>query len=353
MKEIFFYIIAVLLLGQLACQKQSVSEQQAFSSVYWADSIPYPERNPISQEGVELGRMLFYDPALSAKDNLSCASCHMQHIAFTDGLALSNRGNSGKALKRHSPALINLAWHEGLFWDGGAKNLESLTFAPLTHPDEMAIDLPELVKKLEDRYDYRARFKQVFKVDTIHAAFIARALAQFQRTLISDNAKYDQVLKSDGQLQFTELELRGEVLFEEKCSNCHSGLFFTDFDYHNNGLDSTFPEGPEEVAQGRARITLNAEDLGRFKTPTLRNVALTAPYMHDGRFSDLEAVLEHYNSGVQRSPSLDKLLIDEHGNVGIPLNKDDKQALIAFLNTLTDSSFLTNPMWSNPFNQDL
>lgn len=333
-------------------QKKEAGSSNIKQGTYWADTIPYPERNPLTTEGVELGRMLFYDPILSAKGNISCATCHQQTLAFSDGIALSNRGNTGKLLERHAQSLINLAWHNGFFWDGGAKNLESLVFAPLTHPDEMAADVPKLIEKLNTRFDYRARFNKVFKQDTIHAAFIARALAQFQRTIISDNARYDQIMqanKTNDDFYFSTFEYKGKVLFEEKCSSCHAGLFFTDFEYHNNGLDSIFPTGPEAVGKGRARVTLKAEDMGRFKTPTLRNIALTAPYMHDGRFENLREVLKHYSEGIKYSETLDSLLINEEGEMGIPLEESEQQAIIAFLQTLTDSSMLTNPAWSNPF----
>ncbi|MEM1135715.1 MAG: cytochrome c peroxidase [Bacteroidota bacterium] len=314
-----------------------------------ADTVPFPKRNPFSEEGVLLGRMLFYDPVLSANNQISCATCHQQSLAFTDGLALSDKGATSKPLFRHVPALINLAWNDGLFWDGGAKNIESLAFAPLTHPDEMAQDIIELIKELETRLDYKTRFKKVFGKDTIHSAFIVRALAQFQRTLISDNAKYDQFMRKENGVVFSELELKGMQLFEQKCSACHSGQFFTDFSYHNNGLDATFPTEPEHMGQGRARVTLAPDDLGRFKTPTLRNVMLTTPYMHDGRFKTIEEVLAHYDENTVYSETLDTLLINEEQRLGIPLSETEKRAIEAFLYTLTDYEFISDTTLSNPF----
>lgn len=350
--ELVSFTFLILVFLSNCKQKKETDSLYIKQGTYWVDTIPYPERNPITVEGVALGRMLFYDPILSAKGNISCATCHQQSLSFSDGIALSNRGNTGKPLERHAQSLINLAWHNGFFWDGGAKNLESLVFAPLTHPDEMAADIPALIEKLNTRFDYKARFNKVFKQDTIHAAFIARALAQFKRTLISDNSRYDQIMQADktnDNLYFSALEFKGKLLFEEKCSSCHAGLFFTDFQYHNNGLDSIFPTDPEAVGKGRARITLKEEDMGKFKTPTLRNIALTAPYMHDGRFGNLYEVMKHYSKGIKYAETLDSLLINEEGQLGIHLEESEQQALIAFLQTLTDSSFITNESLSNPF----
>ncbi|MDW7690987.1 cytochrome c peroxidase [Flammeovirgaceae bacterium SG7u.111] len=306
---------------------------------YFADSIPYPARNPFSPEGITLGKQLFFDPALSANGRISCATCHQPQRAFSDGLPLSNLGSSQETLARHTPALINLAWNKGLFWDGGVKNLESVLFAPLSHPDEMALPLKELVTKLKNDPTYPEQFREVFG-NSIQVAYVARALAQYQRSLISANAKYDQVVLGKEGVEFLALEKKGLALFEEKCISCHPAPFFTDHGFHNIGLDSLYPTERENPLQGRYRITLDSADLGKFKTPTLRNITLTAPYMHDGRFATLEEVLDHYSEEMKQSKTLDSTFLDKNGKIGIGLDEKEKEALLSFLHTLTDSGFV-------------
>lgn len=304
--------------------------------------------NPLTVEGIELGRKLFYDVRLSGSNRISCASCHRQDIAFTDGIALSNIGESGIRLARHAPALFNLAWSKsGLFWDGGSKNLESQAFGPLTSADEMHQDLLVLEDELKQVPDYVTRFKQVFNED-IRSANVVKALAQFQRTLVSATSRYDKYKRGDAGANFTAIELRGMNLVDSKCKACHSGELFTDDGYHNNGIDATFSDDHEGIFQGRFRVSFNPKDMGKFKTPSLRNVLLTAPYMHDGRFKTIDEVLDHYQSGVKISLTTDQLLYQDQGNAGIPLSQDERQAIIAFLGTLTDHEFITNKKISNP-----
>ena len=310
-----------------------------------SDTLPVPDRNPLTQAGVELGKMLFFDPALSGNNQISCATCHQPSRAFTDGLSLSDQGVSEKKLNRNVPSLVNLAWQKGSFWDGGAADLESLVFGPLTHPDEMGQDLHALVQELNEKERYRIQFKKAFGEDTIYSALIAQALAQFQRTLISADSRYDQFIRNESGTNFSAIELRGMDMFEQKCGSCHSfgkgsNDFFTDHQYHNNGLDSTYSSEFEGIFQGRFRITRDSADMGKFKTPSLRNIALSAPYMHDGRFITLEEVLDHYDSGLVVSSTLDPFFQREEGRVGISLSEEEKEAIIAFLHTLTDTAFV-------------
>lgn len=325
-----------LLVGAVffSCEKPTVppAEPAARLAPYFADSIPYPERNVLSDEGIALGKALFFDPRLSSNEAVSCAMCHQPPLAFSDGEALTNTGVSGKPLLRHSPVLFNLAWHEGFFWDGGAKDLESQAFGPLQHPDEMGVDLKELVQKLRKHPDYPAQFKAVFGVDSLQSAHIARALAQYQRTLISDESLYDKFVQKEAKL--SKLALRGKALFEKHCARCHTPPFFTDFAYHNNGLDTAFSEAHEQMAWGRGRITQDSADIGKYKTATLRNVEVSAPYMHDGRFATLEEVLRHYSEGIKTSHSVDSLLVG-----GLQLTAKEQADLIQFLHSLTDSAF--------------
>ena len=298
--------------------------------------FPQPDRNMLSEEGVVLGKKLFFDPKLSANGQVSCATCHSPELAFTDGVSLADHGVSGKTLHRTAPAIFNLAWQsEGLFWDGGAHDLESLNFGPLTHPDEMGADLDEVVNYLESDADYRQQFNLVFGEAPIQSAQVSRAISQYVRTLISQDSRYDHWKRNEAEL--TELELTGYQLYQKNCSSCHQEGLFTDRSFHNNGLDKEYPNPPEleGLYQGRYRITSKTEDLGAYKTPTLRNSAVTSPYMHDGRFQTLDEVLDHYQNGIQVNETLAPALSE-----GIRFSATERVAIIAFLNTLTDSLFI-------------
>lgn len=310
-----------------------------------AASIPTPERNPLTVAGIELGRRLFFDPTLSANNQVSCATCHHPDKAFTDGEALGRAGQSGEPLRRNAPTLVNLAWHPGYFWDGGGYDLESQAFAPIKHPDEMGQNLDELLVELAARPPYLELFARAFP-DGLTLPNVVRAIAQFERSLISANSRYDQHVRGEG-VALTDAELDGLAVFRRHCGSCHRPDFFTDHDFHNNGLDEAYPEDHERLAWGRGRITGAEADIGRYKTPTLRNVMLTAPYMHDGRFARIEDVLAHYRSGVKRSPTLAPVLA-RGGRLGIPLTAADERALIAFLHTLTDLTFTTAPSHQAP-----
>lgn len=299
-----------------------------------ADEVPQPDHNPMTEAGVTLGRELFFDPLLSGNDDISCATCHRPDLAFSDGLPRSV-GAAGTPLSRHTPVLVNLAWSSGYFWDGGAKNLESQAFAPLTNIGEMNQDLDTLVVELQRDPNYPEMFSRAFD-DGITLANMARALAQFERTLISGSSRYDRFVRGEPGGELDERELEGLAAFERHCASCHVPDFFTDHAFHNNGLDDEFPEHDERIAWGRARITHDPADIGAFKTPTLRNVTLTAPYMHDGRFASLEEVLDHYRSGVRASPTLARELIAADGMPGIRMSDAEARAILSFLGTLAD-----------------
>ncbi|WP_026954847.1 cytochrome-c peroxidase [Algoriphagus vanfongensis] len=307
-------------------------------------SFPQPERNPMSQEGVLLGKKLFFDPNLSGNGKVSCATCHQPQLAFTDGVALGDHGVTGAKLDRHAPPLFNLAWNtNGLFWDGGAHDLESLNFGPLTHPDEMGADLNALLTYLNQEDEYLDLFEKAFPKSPIQSASISQAIAQYTRTLISQTSRYD--LWKNGKTELSSLEIKGYKIYQAACASCHEEGLFTDQEYHNNGLDESYPDpiDKEGIFLGRFRITQDSLDLGAYKTPSLRNVTLTAPYMHDGRFATLEEVLDHYSSGIQQNSSLAPQL-----KGGIPLNAEEKQALITFLQTLQDDQFIQHHQQDNP-----
>ncbi|WPV63781.1 cytochrome-c peroxidase [Chitinophaga sp. LS1] len=330
-------LICIFTLAIIACSKTQNTPAAVISIPGYFPALPATPDNPLTKEGIELGRLLFYDTRLSGNNKLSCASCHQQNLAFTDGVALSDIGVSGKQLHRSAPALINLAWAtNGLFWEGGSTNLESQALGPLTSEDEMHQNLYELISELNEVPEYVRRFKSAFNSE-ITTANILKALSQFERTLISANSAYDQQ-------QLNIQEQKGLTLFNNHCRSCHSGVLFTDNSFHNNGIDSDFSsDALEGIYQGRFRITYDSADLGKFKTPTLRNIALTAPYMHDGRFADLFAVLQHYSNGIKHSPTTDTILLNKE-----PLSSDDQTAIIAFLHTLTDTAFIHNTALKQP-----
>ncbi|WKL47867.1 cytochrome c peroxidase [Flavobacterium pectinovorum] len=302
--------------------------------------------NPLTSDGVLLGKKLFFDKRLSGNNQVSCGTCHQQSLAFSDGFALTRQGISGNALERNSPALMNLAWaNNGLFWDGGSTNLESQAFAPLAHVDEMHQNLDELLEELKADADYPKMFQKAFG-KAINQADIVKAVAQFERTLISSNSKYDKYVRGESGGILNKEELAGLTLAEQFCFSCHAGPLMTDNLYHNNGIDNDFSDDSElMMRRGRARITGSSEDLGKFRTPTLRNIEKTGPYMHDGRFGTLEKVLEHYSNGVLSSPTLDPLL-RKNGDLGIPLSETEKKQLIAFLKTLTDYEYINDKRFS-------
>lgn len=309
---------------------------------------PYPnleqESITLTEEGITLGRHLFYDPVLSKDSTISCATCHHQNKAFTDGTKDSPHGISGFPQHRNTPPLFNLAWHNGFFRDGGAKNLASQANGPITHPDELAADWPTILKRLNNSNKYR---KLLRKEEPYKAGMVLQALAQFQFTLISGNSIYDRYVDGDAS-QLNEKELKGLQLVDEHCSSCHQLHQFSDFGYHNNGLDTSFDHSPEDPRLGRYRITHKNKDKGKYKTPSLRNLQLTAPYMHDGRFGTLEEVLEHYSSGVKDSPYTSPHVFRDD-KPGFDFSIDEKDAIIAFLSTLTDSTFITDTRFSSPW----
>ncbi|ANQ47845.1 cytochrome-c peroxidase [Flammeovirga sp. MY04] len=311
----------------------SSQEEDAQASIISYENIPAPKRNLMTDERVALGKMLFHDKNLSGNGKVACVDCHEQKYAFGENMALSTNGITQEPLHRNTPPLINIAWAEGWFWEGGAKNIESLMFGPLTHPNEMGANLKEVVKDINDHPEYPVLFQKAYQIKTIKSAHIARALAAFCRSLISNQSKYDQYL--NGEIDFSYDELQGMKIVETRCGSCHPAPFFTDFNYHNIGLDSVFSDTLENLFQGRARITLKEEDMGKYKTPTLRNIFASAPYTHDGRFKTIDEVFDHYESGILPHKSLAPQMRN-----GIDLNEEEREQVKIFLTTLMDSTYL-------------
>ncbi|MDW3211548.1 MAG: cytochrome c peroxidase [Reichenbachiella sp.] len=284
----------------------------------------------MTQAGVALGKDLFFDPRLSANEQISCASCHQPDYAFGDRTKFSV-GHSGITLKRNTPPLFNLTWSESFFWDGGVKNLESLSFAALMNPDEMGVDLTDLCQKLNTDKHYKEAFKTAFGIDSVTSAYISRALAQYMRTLVSANSKYDSVQL--GLTQYNNEEQEGERVFLKNCASCHTPPLFTDFGFHHNGIDQVYSLDNLSLTTGRFRITRDSLDLGKYKTSSLRNLKYTAPYMHDGRFANLDEVLVHYQNQNTLNQNQDSLVSL------IKFSDKEKEELKSFLMTLENPSF--------------
>ncbi len=306
--------------------------------------IKIPATNPMTLEGIALGRKLFYDPILSLDNTQACASCHKQNFSFTDSNTTYSKGITGAIGVRNAMPIMNLAWEKKFFWDGGAATLEDQVIGPIQNPIEMHETLTNVISKLRNHAEYPKLFKRAFGTDSITTMLLMKAVAQFERTIISANSKYDKYVR--GELDLSADELAGKELFIDQakgdCNHCHIlGSTFTDFDFKNNGLDSVFKD------MGRYNITLNDADKGKFKTPTLRNIELTAPYMHDGRFTTLEQVIDHYNSNFIVTPTTDVniALLDKLRGRITPI---EKTQLIAFLKTLTDYDFITNLNFKKP-----
>jgi cytochrome c peroxidase len=289
--------------------------------------------NPVTPAGFALGRRLFYDPILSRDGSVACGSCHQQFAAFANLGHRVSHGIGGALGRRNAPGLFNLAWQPELMWDGSAHHLETQPIAPISNPLEMDAGVALAVDKLRRDPRYPALFASAFGSPGVDSQRLLRALAQFTGTLVSADSRYDRQMR--GELAFTAQEQAGLALFRQRCAACHREPLFSDFSYRNNGLDAA----PADA--GRAVISGRAEDRGRFRVPSLRNVALTAPYMHDGRYDSLEQVLEHYSSGIQASPALDPLLAGT-----APLSGPQRAALLAFLDTLTDEHFVHDPRFA-------
>jgi len=314
-----------------------------------------PADNPLTVEGVRLGRMLFYEKKLSKDGSMSCASCHRQENAFTDTNRFSV-GIHGLPGSRQSMAVFNMAWNrDGFFWDGRAQRLRDQSLMPIGDSLELDEELDSVVAKLQSEDIYRNQFMKAFGSTQVTSERMALAMEQFMNSIVSVNSKYDQYLNGTATLDTNEE--RGRVLFFAEfnpgfpslsgadCQHCHSGLNFENGRYLNNGLDTDLQMQDE----GRKKVTGQSRDLGLFKITSLRNIELTPPYMHDGRFTTLEQVVDHYNSGLKSSSTLDPTLVYPLNNGGLRLSDEDKRDLVAFLKTLTDQDLTTNPEYSDPF----
>jgi cytochrome c peroxidase len=372
MKRGFLFSIIILsfIFLSVSCEKdkplsnvKDVFQDSAITSIGPSHfpSVSMPENNPMSKIGVELGRMLFYDPILSSDSTISCASCHNPAYSFSDNRDYSI-GVNGAVGKIQAMAIVNLAWQKKFFWNGRANSLEDQAVRPILDPIEMHETPAGVINKLKNHPLYPKYFRTVFGTDDINLDHVGKALAQFERTLISENSKLDELKKSGLEpIQFftDALQFEGFNIFTTErgeCFHCHGGVAtlltngqqITDM-FRNNALMTD----AEQKGKGLYEVTGLTTDEGKFKVPTLRNIEFSAPYMHDARFKTLEEVVEFYSSGLKENENMDPIFfkniqrIEQFGGLG--LSNREKQALIAFLKLLSDTSFVNNPKYKSPF----
>jgi cytochrome c peroxidase len=356
MKYLFFIFLGLLVF--VSCKKDNVGYEPTPYDLEIPSHFPtmiIPEDNPMTVEGVALGRELFYEELLSGDNTQSCGDCHAPSSAFSDPNQFST-GIDGVQGTRNSMALINLGWNTSFFWDGRSKTLEEQILEPVINPVEMHETWPNAVAELNQSQEYRNMFYRAFGESEIDSVMVSKAIAQFIRTMISGKSKYDVMYKSENNLTLTSdeqsiyqtvtpEEWAGYDLFKSlngaDCFHCHNGPLMQVQKFSNNGLDAVFTD------LGRGAITGNPADNGKFKVPTLRNIAYSAPYMHDGRFSTLDEVINHYSHGINMSATIDPN-IEFASQGGVQLDAFEKDLLKKFLLTLTDDSFINNPDFQDP-----
>jgi cytochrome c peroxidase len=293
--------------------------------------------NPLTEEGFQLGRKLFYDGRLSKDGNFACASCHQQFAAFATYDHDFSHGFHDQFTTRNAPPLFNLAWSKLYHWDGGVNHIEVQALSPMTAPNEMAENIDSVLQKLRKDTSYQRMFKAAFGSNLINSQRMLKALAQFTGSLISSDSKYDRVQR--GEDKFNPTEERGYELFKARCNTCHKEPLFTDYTFRNNGL----PLNDFLKDYGRMRITGNPADSLKFMVPSLRNVSVTFPYMHDGSLYSLYKVIDHYSKGIQQSATLDSSL-----RKGTPFTEQEKTDIVFFLHSLNDTTFEKNKRFSQP-----
>lgn len=338
-------IFIISLLSVVSCSDEVIEPLEKDEAYNFSFPSYFPEMtfdtsgNPVTKNGVELGRKLFYEGRLSRNNTISCGFCHIQENAFTHHGHTVSHGVDDRIGIRNAPPIQNMAFLKRYMWDGVIHNLNEQPIIPITNEDEMDSSMPEVVSKLSSDAKYKKLFKAAYGDENITGERVLKALSQFMVTMISTDSKYDRV--KQGKESFSADESQGMSLFQQKCASCHSGELFTDESFRNTGMyyNTQFKDA------GRYRVTLEQNDWMKFRVPSLRNVEYTAPYMHDGRFYTLDAVLNFYSDNVGDNANLDPQL-KQNGHLGIAMNSQEKQLIIAFLKTLSDKNFITNPKFA-------
>jgi cytochrome c peroxidase len=339
--------ISFSFLAVLAACHSDEEEPALFRGFVQPDGFPETtydfSRNEVTQEGFELGKKLFFEPRLSRNNTIACGSCHIQTAAFTHHGHDVSHGIDDQLGIRNPMPIMNMAWSKEFFWDGGVFDLDFAAINAITSPVEMDENVPNVLRKLREHPEYPALFKKAFGTEEITDARFFKALSQYMLMAVSDNAEYDKIRRNEVGHSFTEAELAGYQFFQKNCASCHEEPLLTDKTFRNNGL------APNHVDDlGRFDVTLNEADRYKFKVPSLRNWQYTGPYMHDGRFLTLNRVIEHYRNGMVDSETLDPAFRNEDGTIGIKMTEEEKENLIAFLNTLNDRDFVSNPLLAEP-----
>ena len=341
-------LLAVIMIGSITGCEQGPTKQLASDTLVLKASpdgggvVPHPAGLPFTKAEIELGQMLFHSTALSSNGKVSCGTCHNPSLSFTDGKGQNNLGVTSVMLDRSAPALVNLAWADSMFWDGRAFSLEQQALGPLNHPNEMGMDTTQLpakvVEALPKAKDYMIR---IYGDPMINNKRIVRAIAMYERSLVSRNSLYDKFRRRDpGHRMMPDAMANGFLVFNVNCSNCHAGDNFTDNLYHNIGLEPWPDLTSNKPGLARYRVTKRQGDVGAYKTPGLRNIALTAPYMHDGRFKTLAEVVAFYSDQVIEVPNLDPNMRDNERKAGLHISTQDQADLVVFLQSLTDTAFV-------------
>jgi cytochrome c peroxidase len=349
----YIKILHIIVFGSFLMSCSGTSEEpnplkeESDGLFYQPENFPLPsydfENNPVTKQGFELGRKLFYDGKLSRDGTISCAECHGQSYAFTHHGHTLSHGIDNRVGTRNAPPIQNSAFMKSFFWDGGVFDLDFFSVAPITNPLEMDEEVGNILQKLKNTEGYPELFEKAYGSKEITTERFLKALSQFMNSLVSANSKYDKYVRKEKGGGFTEQELAGLSTFKTKCASCHATDLFSDGSFRNNGLE-IYERDPD---LGRFLITEHETDKYKFKVPSLRNIEYTAPYMHDGRFINLSMVMEHYASGVEDSKTLDPEL-KRDTKLGIALTEEEKTNIKAFLKTLSDPTFISQPAYAAP-----
>lgn len=345
LKEILMFSLAAIIFV-VSCKKDvaipDINGLNSDVSFIIPQGWPAPyynfKNNQLTNSGFALGRKLFYDTRLSKDNSTSCGTCHQSFAAFAQADHSVSHGVNEQLGTRNSPALFNLNWHTSFMWDGGVNHIEVQPLAPITNPVEMDETLVNVLAKLEQDPLYKRMFRDAFGTEEINTERMFKSMAQFMGAMVSSNSKYDKYMRKENGVSLSSRELSGLAIFENKCAGCHVAPLFTDHSFRNIGLK---PSGIND--SGRAHITFDANDVYKFKVPSLRNLTYTQPYMHDGRFATLEQVFDQMEKGIYDFPTLDPLLKN-----GIKLSAQEREDLKAFLKTLDDETFIKDKRFFEP-----
>lgn len=346
MKYLFWVLLSVYLVSCSSnCNEYIAVEENTLLQVDVPENFPelvYDiDANPPTQYGFELGKKLFYDGKLSSNGFISCGFCHEQRFAFTHHGHQFSHGVDDLEGTRNTPAIANMAFSKEFTWDGATSHLDLFPIIPITNEVEMGETMSNVISKLVADAEYQLQFEMAFDEGGVNTENFLKALSQFMVMMISADSKYDKYVRGEQGVTLTEKEAFGLSIFQQKCATCHATDLFTDGSFRNNGL----PPNTKLKDIGRAEVTGSENDNYKFKVPSLRNVALTAPYMHDGRFGSLSSVLNFYSRGMVDSPMVDEELRSGDG-LGIALNELEKEGLLAFFEILTDETFINDKRFS-------